>query len=448
MLKSLVPQKKYIKELVFSSLLISAQNFVSLCLNLTDNIMVTFYSETALVGISIVNNYQYFFQMIIISLGEGIIFFVSRSFGKKDLLCIQKFFSFGICLTTILGVIFNFLLFTFPHFMLSFFTKDLLVISESIEYAQIISFTYVLFAISQVYTYIFRGIGKAYVGWIASVFSLTMNVIFNYMLIYGNFGCPEMGIKGSAIATLIARISELLIIIFYAVRFKHSKLINVLTFKQFNRNIFSSYMKISSPILVSNVLWGLFTFVQAYILGTFGVITIAANSIAMTLYNLIVVISCGSASATSILVGQTIGRGNFKQLKMQLNVFQLLFISNGIISGLLCFCSKEIIFKIFHVSAETQNMSVQFIFIMSVVAFCASYQLPLLMGIIRGMGNVKYILKLDIVIIWLVIIPLALFSKFILNLSPLFLFLLLKSDQLIKWFIAFYKVNYALPKEN
>ncbi|MDR0724068.1 MAG: MATE family efflux transporter [Endomicrobium sp.] len=443
--KSLLSEKKFCKQFVLFAFFISIQSLVSLCLNLTDSIMITFYDEMAFVGVSLTNNFQYFFQIIIMAIGEGVLILVARNWGKEDLLSIQKICSISISISVLLGIIFNLVLFTFPEFLLSFFIKDSLVISQSIGYVKITSFTYTLFAASQIIIYVFRGVGQARIGWTTSFFALILNFLSNYVLIYGNLGFPKLGIEGAAIATLVARTAELGFVIFYVIKLKKLQIIKVL--KSVDFNILKSYLKIFYPLLTSNILWGGFTFIQTYILGSFGTTVIAANSIAMTLYSMLAVTFCGFANATAVSVSQMIGKGQFNSLKERLKLFQFLFLINGILGSIVVFFSKEVISNFFKVSYEIKELSTNFILIMAVMAIFSAYQMPLLVGVIAGLGKVKYTLAIDLLIIWLVIVPISLFSNSFLHFSPLALFIILKSDQLIKCFIAFFKINFSFPNE-
>ena len=172
----------------------------------------------------------------------------------------------------------------FPHQLLSLLSNSPTVIAEGEKYFQIICFTYIIFTITNILVASLRSIGVVKIGYMISGSTLIINVCLNYCLIYGHFGCPELGVRGAAIATLVSRCVELLIVIYY-LKFKEHKLnLSLRKLVHIDTSYVQDYMHVSLPVLINQALWGIAQMVQTGILGHLGGDATAANAIAVQVY--------------------------------------------------------------------------------------------------------------------------------------------------------------------
>ena len=214
----------------------------------------------------------------------------------------------------------------------------------------------------------------------------------------------------------------------------------------FKANLFKPYIKTSVPMIGSGFFWGAAMFVQAAILGHLqtaadGVSVIAANSVATTVFSIVSVFSYGAANATSVLIGKTIGEGKRRKLKEYAVTLQLLFLLIGIAAGAILFFSRYAILSIYDITEKTRELADALICVLSVTIVGTSYQVACLTGIVRGAGDTKFVLFNDLIFMWLLVLPSSFAAAFLLNLSPVVVFLCLKSDQILKCIVAAIKVN-------
>ena len=188
-------------------------------------------------------------------------------------------------------------------------TNDAAVIAEGVKYLQIICFTYLMFTVTNILTASLRSVGIVKIGYIISASTLILNMILNSCLIYGNFGFPELGIRGAAVATLCSRTVELLIVIWYLKYKEHSLNLTLKKLVFIDRSYIRDYKRTALPVLTSQAQWGLAQMAQTGVLGHLGAPAIAANSIATIVFQIITVVVYGSASASGIMIGWTIGEG-------------------------------------------------------------------------------------------------------------------------------------------
>ncbi len=422
--------------------MLAIQNIITFGVNLADNIMLGAYSESALSGSAIVNQIQFLLQMVVMGEGEGIIVLSSQYWGKNDIAPIKKIANIGIRIALTASFILFAAVFLFPNGVLRLFTNEDPVIAEGAKYLVIICFSYPLFAVTNTLLSTLRSVETVRIGFVVSTSTLCINICLNYLLIYGNFGMPEMGIAGAAVATLVSRAVETLIVIFYCRRIDKKIDIRISDFfKKLDADFLRDYIRVGLPVMLSNAIWGIAMAVQTAILGRLGASAIAANSIATTVFQIMTVISYGSSSATSVLVGKTIGESGIDSVKPYIKPLQLIYLAIGLVTGAALFFSRGIIIDFYSVSKETAQLAMQFMTVLSITAVGTSYQVAVLTGIVRGSGETEFVLYNDSIFMWLIVIPSAAVCAFLIKTPPVIVFIALKCDQILKCGVAFVKVN-------
>ena len=321
-----------------------------------------------------------------------------------------------------------------PTRILQLLSNDPAVIAEGAKYFSIIRFTYVIFTITNILVASLRSIGVVKIGYMISGSTLVINVCLNYLLIYGNLGFPEMGVRGAACATLIARCVELLIVIWF-LKYKENVLnLNLRKLLHIDTSYVRDYMKVSLPVLINQALWGIAQMVQTGILGHLGGDATAANAIAVQVYQVLSVVCYGAASASGIVVGRTIGEGNQQRLRPLVHTLQVLFVSIGLCSGLLIFLLRVPILALLGgtLTETAYKYSLQFMLVLAITTVGTSYQMACDNGIIRGGGDTKFSAKMNIISMWLIVVPFSAMAAFWWKFPPVVVFFLLKWDQLYK----------------
>ncbi|MBS4199299.1 MATE family efflux transporter [Bacillus sp. FJAT-49732] len=436
-----VREKSFYKTFFTLTVIIGLQNIITFGINLSDNLMVGGYSEYALSGVALANQIQFVLHMLVMGVGEGVVIMASRYWGAKNIVSIKKISSIGMSLAISVGLIMWAIIFFFPEDVLSLFTKDVNVISEGTKFLQIICFSYVFFAITSILLAILRSVETVKIGFILSTSTLIINVCLNYILIYGHFGFPSLGVQGSAIATLTSRIIEFIIIIIFVKRFDQKIYLKLRDFFNIEFGLFKQYINLGSPIIMSNFIWGLAMAVQTAILGHMGAAAIAANSIATTVFGIVAVAVFASASATTVLIGKTIGEGNVNKIKSYAKTLQILYLIIGFCTGVLLFITKGLVLDFYSISEEARSLALQFMTVLSITVCGTAYQMPALTGIVRSGGDTKFVLINDTIFMWMIVLPASALCAFVFELSPLITFICLKSDQILKCFVAIVKVN-------
>jgi len=285
------------------------------------------------------------------------------------------------------------------------------------------------------------------VGFVDSCAALVVNLVLNYGLIFGHFGLPAMGIRGAAIATLVSRIVELSIVVLYLAFLDRRLRVKPAELFRTDREITGKFFKVALPVMASGTSWGIAMAIQTAFLGHLEESVITANSIASTLFQVVSVFIYGSATASSVMIGKTMGEGRDdpdglkKEIRHRAGWMQILFLCLGAATGLILFSSRGLILGFYDIGPETERLARQFMAVLSVTVVGTAYQMACLTGIVRGGGDTKFVFINDLIFMWGIILPTSYLAAFVFQFPPVVIFACLKADQILKCFVAVVKVN-------
>ncbi len=417
-------------------------NIITLGVNLADNIMVGAYSENALSGVTAVNQVQFLFQQLLMGAGDAVVVLGSQYWGQKRTEPIKRF-SMGALL---FGILLSFSLFVAvciaPEGLMSLFTTSPEIKAEGVAYLRIMKYSYPIFAMTMLFLSMLRSVETVRIGFWVSVSTLVVNISLNYLLIYGNLGFPALGTTGAAIATLSARVAELVIVVVYAFGIDQKLKWRLKDLFTWDKLLVKDYFRLCRSFLLTSLIFGLSILLQTVILGHMNDSAIAANSVASTLFQMLKVASIGASSAASILIGKAIGSGQMEKIRSYTQTLQLMFIGIGLITSVLLFILRVPIVNLYtDLSSETRDMALSFILVLCVTGFGTAYQMPVATGIIRGGGDGKFVMINDIISIWGIVIPLSFLAAFVFKWPPVAVVICLNSDQVFKCGAAAIKCN-------
>lgn len=411
---------------------IALQQLAALTVNLVDNIMLGRYTELALSGATLVNQLQFILQQIAVGIGMGVSVLGSQYWGKNEAEPIKKITSVGLKFALAAGLVFMLVTRLAPEAVLGIFTNDAEVIAEGARYLRIMCWTYIVFVVSNTLMYSLQSVGTAFIGMVMSLSTIAINMCLNYCLIYGNFGCPELGITGAAIATLTSRVVELAIITGYVLFIDKKLRMKLRDIFGFDMTYLRDFSRTALPVMVSGALWGVAQSAQTVILGHMSATVIAASSIASVVCQIFIVFGSASASTASVTMGMTVGSGRLDAVKPYSRTIQAIFLTIGVVSSAAMFLSRGAIVSFYSVSPEAKELALRFLAVLSVASIGSCYEFPVESGIIAGGGDPKYQAIVDNLFMWLFTIPSAALAAFVFDASPVVVFCFLKADQLLK----------------
>lgn len=436
--------KTFYKTFAVLTLSLALQNLLTYSVNMADNIMLGRFSQDALSGASLCNQLQFFLQMLVQGVGEGVVVLGARYWGKKDTKPIPHIIGAGLRFGVLIAAAMFVLALLFPEQIIRLMSNDEAIIEQGVQYLQIICFTYVIFALTNMLTASLRSIGIVKIGYIISASTLCINICLNYILIYGNFGAPALGVRGAAIATLVSRTVELVIVLWFLKFREHTLNLNWRKLLFIDTSYIHDYVQVALPVLVTQALWGLSSIVQTAILGNMehSAMVVPANSISVLVFQILSVVGYGAASAAAILTGRTLGEGRRERIEQTAFTFQVLFCIIGVCTGLVIFLSRGPVMQIYDtLTPEAAAMTRQFIAVLAVTSVGTCYQMAADCGILRAGGDTKFAMWNNMIFTWLICLPCAALSAFVFHFPPAVVFFCLKMDQLGKCPVIFLRVR-------
>jgi len=437
----LVKKPEFYKTLLMLAIPMALQNLLSMSVNFADNIMVGQLGERAVAGVLMANQVQNVLNMLVVGISASLVVLAAQYWGKRDIENVKSVAAIGIRVGLLVGLIVSIVTLLFPASVLRIFTNDTGVIEEGVRYISILAFSYVFFCLTHTLMGTMRCVEVVKIGVVVSLSTLTISVVGNYLLIFGNFGFPELGIQGAAIATLTARIVEAVIMVIY-VRFIDKRL--KFRFKELlstNKQLLADFFRYGLPVMGGDVSWGMIGALKIAIMGRMGESAMAANGISAILFGLITVMVWSTSGASGVIIGKTVGSGDYDLVKQYARTMQVIFVCLGLVAGFTLFNVRDLFISLYNFQEETQILARQFMTILSFSVIFTAYHAPCFTGIIRAGGDTKFVFIVDSICSWAFVLPMAFLAAFVFNAPPWVVFLCIFSDQFYKWIIAAIKTN-------
>lgn len=427
-----VRDKNFYKKTAAIAIPISLQSLITIGVNMTDNIMIGSLGENALSGTALANQFITIFHIGCMGISMGASVLTSRFWGMKDKESLKKTITIMLRFCILLSALFMAVTIISPSFLMRIYTSDIEVIKQGVLYYKWMVPCYILLGLSLTCTIILRSVGQVKIPLLASIGAFFINVFFNYMFIFGNFGAPAMGTEGAALGTFLGRIFEFSVICIYF--FFYDKKIGYRLKDIFMncKSIVRDYITVSIPVFISDILLALGNSAVAMVMGRIGKDFVSANSITVVTQQLTTVFIQGVCHSGSIITGHTLGEGKKKKAQEQAYTFLMLGIIIGAISGAIILALSNTVVNFYNITDETKTIAIELMRSIAIVVVFQSMNSILTKGVLRGGGDTKFLMLADILFLWILSIPLGYLAGLVWNWSAYWIYFCLKSDQIVK----------------
>mgnify|MGYP000881575423 CR=1 FL=1 len=427
-----VRDKNFYKKTAAIAIPISLQSLITIGVNMTDNIMIGSLGENALSGTALANQFITIFHIGCMGISMGASVLTSRFWGMKDKESLKKTITIMLRFCILLSALFMAVTIISPSFLMRIYTSDIEVIKQGVLYYKWMVPCYILLGLSLTCTIILRSVGQVKIPLLASIGAFFINVFFNYMFIFGNFGAPAMGTEGAALGTFLGRIFEFSVICIYF--FFYDKKIGYRLKDIFMncKSIVRDYITVSIPVFISDILLALGNSAVAMVMGRIGKDFVSANSITVVTQQLTTVFIQGVCHSGSIITGHTLGEGKKKKAQEQAYTFLMLGIIIGAISGAIILALSNTVVNFYNITDETKAMAIELMRSIALIVVFQSMNSILTKGVLRGGGDTKFLMLADILFLWILSIPLGYLAGLVWNWSAYWIYFCLKSDQIVK----------------
>ncbi|MFA5528632.1 MAG: MATE family efflux transporter [Peptostreptococcales bacterium] len=428
--------KRFYKTIIHLALPMAIQQLVLMSVNMADTLMVGRLGEQHIAAVGIANKYYYIIFTLYVAINSTASIFISRAFGNKNNLALKNAFCFSGLLGTSIGLIASLFTIAFPQLILRIFTNDPVVISLGVGYLRIVAISYVFIALTSTFSYALKSIGNAKTGMRVSLLALIINIILNYLLIF----TAGLGVIGAAIATVLARLAEVMLLARYIYRTDSLLKISLGDFKNITREFMTDYIRVLLPVGMNDIIWvvGISMYMVAY--GKLGTEAIAAVNISENVQNVFFSFSIGLSQAAAVIIGNVIGKEGPKRAQYYATRFIRIGVVVGSICGLILFLLAPIIIGFFNLSEEVRLLSLRTLYVTAVFINIRTVALILIIGILRSGGDVKYSMYAEGFSIWAIGVPLAFIGTMVFKLDIYFVVLLVSLEELIKTAIVMKRI--------
>lgn len=401
--------KRFFSILLSLCIPIIIQNLISSSVNVIDTIMISSLGEVSIASVGVANQFFFIFNMCLAGVLGGSGLFISQFFGKEDIINIKKVTALSILLGLIMSLPFLIIAFVSPKSIIHIFSHDTEVVSQCIDYFKIVVISYPLTAISMGFGVCSRSIKNPNIGMKCSAIAIFINIILNYVLIFGKLGFPKMGVEGAALATLIARLIEAIIMIWYVYFYKKDYLLrfNINHFKLFEKDFLITYSSKSFPIFLNESFWAIATVCYSVAYAMAGTSAIAASQIATTTSNFFVMTAMCIAMGSSIMLGNELGSDHIERALDYSKKLAVIVTLTGLLMGILLVISIPILLVIFSVSKSLEPDITKIFIIMAIVMALRAFNTFIIIGVLRSGGDTKMALIIEMGSMWLGSVPLT-----------------------------------------
>lgn len=438
----IVRDRNFYKQVLQIMIPVALQQAINMGVNLMDTVMLGSFGEAQLSASSLANSFYNLFTIFCMGIIGGCSVLASQYWGAGNKEKVRETFSLAMRLSSVLALVFAIVTALFPYQIMRMYTDEPEVIEYGVAYLRITTFVYLVHGTSMVAAFLMRSVQNAKLGLYVSIVSFLVNIGANWIFIFGKFGAPRMEIGGAALGTLIARVVEFIVTFIYIFKIDKSlglKVRNIL--KNPTKELFYNYYRLGMAALFSDGLLGLGSNVMNMVLGHMGAAVVSANAICLVVDRLLTVVVQGVSNASSIVTGNTIGRGDKETALRQGQTFYILSAIFGLACSALIAIFGSLSIMAYSLEPETVTIAEEMMLAYAFISIFQSIQSVMTKGVLRGGGDTKFLLVADILFLWVASLPLGFLVGLVWNGPAWLAIICLRIDWIIKSFWCIGRLN-------
>lgn len=436
-----VRDQDFYKKVLTISAPVAAQQIITAGVNMMDTIMLGRVSETAMSAANLASQTHTLFQFMSMGMGMGASVLIARYYGGGDKGNLRKTLSIVYRFCLILALVYTAVVAFFPGAIMALLTDDTAATVQGIRYLRWSLPCFFFHSMSLVTTTVLRNTRSRNVPLYTAIAAFFVNIFFNWVFIFGKLGAPEMGVAGAALGTLISRGVEFAGNCgFFFFRETELHFRPKAIFAPCG-DLLPEFLRISIPVMISDTLLGLGNSVIIAIGGHVSPAYMTATSITNVTRQITTIFSAALGQSAVIITGNTLGRGEPEKAQAQGVTFTALSFLFGLFCCGVFLAIAPVMVGYYKLSAETHEVTMA---IMEAMALVIIFSIPgsvLTKGILRGGGDTRLLMVIDVVFLWAVSVPLGYWAGLVVHLPPFWIYLCLTLDQVIKTIVSLFRLK-------
>lgn len=436
---SFLKDRTFLREMLGIAIPISFQQFVNASLNMIDVIMIGQLGEASIAALGLSNQVFFVFILLLFGTTSGMAIFTAQYWGKRDVESIRKVLGMSILTTSVIATLFTLAATLAPDKVLGFYTNDPEVISIGSRYLRIVALSYIPVALATSYIATLRSIHLIKITVIATIIALIFKTVLGYMLIFGIWIFPALGVEGAAIGTASGWILELTLLFIFVYAGKTPLAANPLTFFSFDFSFFRRVLHTTLPALANELFWSVGITTYNAIYARIGTDAIAAINVNATIEELGFVIFMGLGNACAVMVGNRIGAGKKDEAYEVVRRVIILCVLAAWVIGLMVFLLRDVVVGMYNLSPSGVTNVRMLMLMMACVLWIRMFNFSTFIGALRAGGDTRFALFMELISIWLIGVPAAYTGAFILQLPVYYVYLMVALEEIAKAFVSYWR---------
>lgn len=417
---------------------IAIRNITNSLVSIVDVLMLGRLSDVALSGSSFANQFSLIVSLTLSGLSSGASIMIAQYWGKGDRRTIERIIAIALRFSFLISTFFFFLASLFPQALMGFYTNDPQIIAAGVTYLRYVCPSFLILAFSDIYFSSVSAMGHVVVATVSKSSAVVTNLLLNWLLIYGKLGFPALGLRGAAIASVCARIVELLIALVHACGNKDIR-IRLKYMFQPQEILIQDFFRFCIPVTVNDIIWAAGYNITGSIVGHLGASVTAAYSVACQVREFMLVFSYGTASSAAIIIGNALGSG---ELELALDYGKKLLrigATIGACAGLAVFASQNLVAGIVLLPPESTEYLHYLLSIMTVFTMLQAFTTLINLGLFRAGGDPKFALYLDFIAMWGINVGIGMLSAYVWELPVRVTLIIIMLDEAVKAPILYWR---------
>lgn len=403
------------------------QQLLRLSVDTVNSIMLGSIDQLQMTAVSQVDQVFFVYYTICNGFAIGCCVLVAQYWGQRNMEAIRTVLATALRTVALFGLGFTLVVMAAPELVMRIYLKDPEALALSASYLRKVAVMYLPCALSVMIFGGCRGVEKVRIVLVTNLISYSVNIFLDYVLLFGALGFPKLGITGVAIGTVTARVLELLICGTYLLRFEKRIGFRLSFLKRRDKQLGRDLLKVSGPIVAHEVIWSLGTSTGSMITGQLGTSVVAGYNVAMVFYNLCASVGNGYLNACSVTISKTIGMGRRDEVKRQAQTMLCVGAGIGILLGCVTLLGRGPFLSLYKLDPAAVTYARQFMVVIALVWPFSLLEMTGMIAILRAGGDGKTGFYSDIVIMWMLCIPLAAMAAFWWKAPPVAVVAILKT---------------------
>ena len=407
--KEMFRDKNFLRKTVMIALPVAMQGMLNTVVNLVDNLMIGSLGSTAIASVGLANKVFFVFTLLVFGINSGSGVLAAQYWGNQDVKSIKKVLGLALSLAVTGSAAFMIPACANPRMLMRIFTTSEASIGMGAAYLAVAAFSYPCTAVTNTYVGMLRAVNRVKEPVVISCAAIVTKIVLNYILIFGKFGAPAMGVVGAALATLIARVVEMTLILCVVYLGRTPLAGGARDLFGWSRAFLRKFFVTALPVICNEFIWGLGTTIYSMAYGRMGDDAVAAITIATTIQDLVVVLFQGLSAATAVILGNEMGAGNLKRAETYgKNFFILQFLVTVVMAGV-CVSLRWSFISLYQpgISDGVAQSVSRCIIVFALFSPFRMFNYVNVVGVLRSGGDTAMCLFIDTSGVWFIGIPLA-----------------------------------------